>query len=50
MIAEPDWTRGWGLGLELLRRGERVFGGPHRRLPGFLSMLATRAATAAPSS
>ncbi|HEV8097540.1 MAG TPA: serine hydrolase domain-containing protein, partial [Gaiellaceae bacterium] len=27
VMAEPDWTLGWGLGIELWRRGERIFGG-----------------------
>ena len=39
MMAEPDWTVGWGLGIELWRRGERIFGGHTGGFPGFLSML-----------
>jgi CubicO group peptidase (beta-lactamase class C family) len=40
VMAEADWTRGWGLGLELWRRGERVFSGHTGGYPGFLSILA----------
>ena len=40
VMAEADWTRGWGLGLELWRRGERIFGGHTGGFPGFLSILA----------
>jgi hypothetical protein len=39
-MAEPDWTLGWGLGIELWRRGERVFGGHTGGFPGFLSIVA----------
>jgi CubicO group peptidase (beta-lactamase class C family) len=39
VMAEPDWTRGWGLGIELRRRGDRVFGGHTGGFPGFLSIL-----------
>ena len=39
IMAEPDWTLGWGLGIELWRRGERIFGGHTGGFPGFLSML-----------
>jgi hypothetical protein len=39
VMVEPDWTLGWGLGTELWRRGERVFGGHTGGFPGFLSML-----------
>jgi hypothetical protein len=39
VMAEPDWTRGWGLGIELWRRGDRVFGGHTGGFPGFLSIL-----------
>jgi CubicO group peptidase (beta-lactamase class C family) len=39
VMAEPDWTLGWGLGLELRRRGERIFGGHTGGFPGFLSIL-----------
>jgi hypothetical protein len=31
---------GWGLGIELWRRGERIFGGHTGGYPGFLSILA----------
>lgn len=40
IMAEPDWTLGWGLGIELWRRGERIFGGHTGGFPGFLSMFA----------
>lgn len=40
VMADASWTRGWGLGIELSRRGERVFGGHTGGFPGFLSILA----------
>ena len=40
VVADANWTRGWGLGIELSRRGERVFGGHTGGFPGFLSILA----------
>jgi CubicO group peptidase (beta-lactamase class C family) len=40
VMAEPNWTLGWGLGIELWRRGERIFGGHTGGFPGFLSILA----------
>jgi CubicO group peptidase (beta-lactamase class C family) len=39
VMAEADWTLGWGLGLELWRRGERIFAGHTGGFPGFLSIL-----------
>jgi len=39
IMAEPDWTLGWGLGIELWRRGERVYGGHTGGFPGFLSIV-----------
>jgi CubicO group peptidase (beta-lactamase class C family) len=39
IMAEPDWTLGWGLGIELWRRGDRIFGGHTGGFPGFVSML-----------
>jgi CubicO group peptidase (beta-lactamase class C family) len=39
VMAEADWTLGWGLGLELWRRGERIFAGHTGGFPGFLSFL-----------
>jgi CubicO group peptidase (beta-lactamase class C family) len=39
IMAEPDWTLGWGLGVELWRRGERVYGGHTGGFPGFLSIV-----------
>jgi CubicO group peptidase (beta-lactamase class C family) len=40
VMAEASWTLGWGLGIELWRRGERIFGGHTGGFPGFVSMLA----------
>jgi CubicO group peptidase (beta-lactamase class C family) len=35
---DPDaWTLGWGLGLMLLRRGDRIFGGHDGAMPGHLA-------------
>jgi CubicO group peptidase (beta-lactamase class C family) len=39
VMVEPDWTRGWGLGIELWRRGDRIFGGHTGGFPGFVSIL-----------
>jgi CubicO group peptidase (beta-lactamase class C family) len=39
VMAEPDWSLGWGLGIALWRRGERIFAGHTGGFPGFLSML-----------
>jgi hypothetical protein len=39
VMAEADWTVGWGLGIELWRRGERIFAGHTGAFPGFLSIL-----------
>ncbi|MDX6506203.1 MAG: hypothetical protein QOG06_847 [Gaiellaceae bacterium] len=39
VMAQPDWTLGWGLGIELWRRGDRIFGGHTGGFPGFLSIL-----------
>jgi CubicO group peptidase (beta-lactamase class C family) len=39
VMAEPDWTLGWGLGIELWRRGDRIFAGHTGGFPGFLSIL-----------
>ena len=39
IMAERDWTLGWALGIELWRRGDRIFGGHTGGFPGFLSML-----------
>ena len=39
VMAEPDWTLGWGLGIELWRRGDRIFGGHTGGFPGFVSIL-----------
>jgi len=37
MADQTAWTLGWGLGLELYRRGERVFVGHGGAMPGFLA-------------
>ena len=39
VMAEPDWSLGWGLGIQLSRRGERIFAGHTGGFPGFVSML-----------
>ena len=42
-MAETDrWTLGWGAGLWLVRRGERVWAGHDGAMPGFLAALAFR--------
>ena len=38
IMAEPDWALGWGLGIELWRRGDRIFGGHTGGFPGFISV------------
>jgi len=41
VIADPDsWIGGHGLGLQLWRRGERVFRGHTGSMPGYLAVLA----------
>jgi CubicO group peptidase (beta-lactamase class C family) len=37
MVDEERWEKGWGLGLELFRRGDRVFTGHTGAMPGFLA-------------
>jgi CubicO group peptidase (beta-lactamase class C family) len=38
VLVDPDrWLRGWGLGLELLNRDGRVFGGHGGAMPGHLA-------------
>ena len=39
MIDEAHWTVGWGLGLCLYRRGDRVYVGHGGAMPGFLASL-----------
>jgi CubicO group peptidase (beta-lactamase class C family) len=39
MADHERWTAGWGLGLGLYRRGERVFAGHGGAMPGFLAAL-----------
>ena len=40
MVDEARWSLGWGLGLSLVRRGERVYAGHGGAMPGFLAYLA----------
>jgi hypothetical protein len=37
MVDQTAWSVGWGLGLELYRRGERVYVGHGGAMPGFLA-------------
>jgi CubicO group peptidase (beta-lactamase class C family) len=37
MVDQAAWSLGWGLGLELYRRGERVYVGHGGAMPGFLA-------------
>lgn len=37
MVDDASWSVGWGLGLELMRRGERVLVGHVGAMPGFLA-------------
>ena len=46
MVDEERWTLGWGLGLELYRRDERVFVGHGGAMPGFLAGLVVHRASA----
>jgi CubicO group peptidase (beta-lactamase class C family) len=39
-IIDDGWTSGHGLGLQMWRRGERVFAGHTGGLPGFVSIMA----------
>jgi hypothetical protein len=39
VMADEKWKRGWGLGVALLRSGERIFGGHGGAMPGFLASL-----------
>jgi CubicO group peptidase (beta-lactamase class C family) len=39
IVDEVKWSLGWGLGLELYRRGDRVFAGHGGAMPGFLAGL-----------
>jgi CubicO group peptidase (beta-lactamase class C family) len=38
-MADEKWHRGWGLGVALLRSGDRIFGGHGGAMPGFLASL-----------
>src|SRR5206468_12751860 len=43
IMDDPEgWTLGHGLGLQLVRRGERVFFGHGGAMPGFLAMMLGR--------
>jgi hypothetical protein len=44
MAEEQHWSVGWGLGLELYRRGDRVFAGHGGAMPGFLAGLVVQRA------
>jgi CubicO group peptidase (beta-lactamase class C family) len=39
MVDHERWRLAWGLGLQLLRRGDRVYAGHGGAMPGFLAML-----------
>ena len=39
MVDEAHWSLGWGLGVGLYRRGERVYVGHGGAMPGFLASL-----------
>ena len=39
MVDHVSWEVGWGLGLGLYRRGDRVYAGHGGAMPGFLAML-----------
>jgi len=41
MVDEVGWTRAWGLGLALQRRGHRVLAGHDGAMPGFVSAVYT---------
>jgi CubicO group peptidase (beta-lactamase class C family) len=42
VIADPEaWTRGHGLGVQMWRRGERVYVGHTGSMPGYLAVLMT---------
>jgi CubicO group peptidase (beta-lactamase class C family) len=45
MVDAAAWTVGWGLGLTLYRRGNRVFAGHGGAMPGYLAGLAVDRAT-----
>jgi len=40
MVDHEGWTLAWGLGIELYRRGNRLFAGHGGAMPGFLAGLA----------
>ena len=42
MDETEQWTRGWGLGLALVRRGDRVWAGHGGAMPGHLAALVFR--------
>lgn len=45
MVDDRAWTRGWGLGVELARHGERILVGHGGAMPGFLAALYVDPAT-----
>ena len=46
MVDQERWTLGWGLGLGLYRRGDRVYAGHGGAMPGFLAASASTGASA----
>lgn len=44
MVDRERWTVGWGLGLELFRRGDRVLVGHGGAMPGFLAAVCVQRA------
>jgi len=45
MVNPDDWSVGWGLGLQLVSRNGRIFGGHGGAMPGFLAGLAIHRAS-----
>ncbi|GAA1792694.1 serine hydrolase domain-containing protein [Luedemannella flava] len=46
VLGDPErWTAGYGLGLQLWRRGERVYAGHSGSMPGYLAILVTHRAS-----
>jgi len=39
MVDQKRWALGWGLGLQLVRKGDRVYAGHGGAMPGFLAFL-----------
>ena len=47
VMVDPEWSQGWGLGLILTRRGDRVLAGHTGAMPGFSAALAFDRSTGA---